>query len=66
MCECGARKKRAALGLSAATVWAYDRFRPSTVQLSHGLGAVERLAEDVGVTGVLGSLRDHMEQHPPR
>ena len=35
-------------------------------RLSHGLGAVQGLADDVGVTGVLGRLGDHVEQHPPR
>ena len=36
------------------------------MQLSHGLGAVQGLADDVGVTGVLGGFGDHVEQHPAR
>ena len=32
--------------------------------LSHGLGAIEGLADDIGVAGVLGGLGDHVQQHP--
>src|SRR5690242_15799282 len=32
---------------------------------AHGLGTVQGLADDVGVAGVLGRLRDHVQQHLP-
>jgi hypothetical protein len=34
--------------------------------LPHGLGAVQALADDIGVTGVPGGLGDHGEQHSAR
>ena len=37
---------------------------PAPAELSHGLGAIQGLAQDVGVTGVLRGFGDDMEQHP--
>lgn len=34
--------------------------------LTHGLGAVQGLTQDVGVPSMLGGLGDQMEQHPAR
>ncbi len=44
--------------------WETAHTVPGQPALAHGLGAVERLADDVGVAGVLGGLGDHVQQHP--
>src|SRR6185312_7682132 len=46
--------------------WCAAARRPVLAWSAHGLGAVQGLADDVGVAGVLGRLRDHVQQHLPR
>jgi transcriptional regulator with XRE-family HTH domain len=46
---------------------AHLRARPGPgrgAQSAHGLGAVQRLADDVGVAGVLGGFGDDVQDHP--